>query len=61
MNSEKTLGTGKVLTVTALTLIVFMIGILLRQAKPVLFPFFFGLLAEQIAMLNLRERDDGGN
>ena len=26
-----------------------------------LFLFFFGLLADQISMLNLRERDDGGN
>ena len=44
MNSEKTLGNGKVLTITALTLIVFMIGILLRQAKAVLFPFFLAVL-----------------
>jgi hypothetical protein len=26
-----------------------------------MFLFFFGLLADQISMLNLRERDDGGN
>jgi len=44
MKSEKTLGSVNILTITALALIVFMIGILVRQAKAVLFPFLLAVL-----------------
>jgi AI-2 transport protein TqsA len=44
MNSEKTMGTNKVLTITALIIVIFMVGILLRQAKAVLFPFLLAVL-----------------
>jgi AI-2 transport protein TqsA len=44
MKTERTLGTGNVMTITGAALIVFMIGILIRQAKPILFPFFLAVL-----------------
>ncbi|MCJ7611228.1 MAG: AI-2E family transporter [Candidatus Aminicenantes bacterium] len=44
MKTEKSLGLGDVPTIAGLTLIVFLAGVVLRMAKPVLFPFLLAVV-----------------